>query len=143
MDNLSAEKPLTQSKQGKTFLVIGIIILLLICLCIGAAAVTVFSFRSAIQETAIPDVTPDAHAQITVKEDGCSVERSEVEGATPVRMLTWVVTDLNTDEIVLERNAEGEFEYRYFSPGRYSVYLKAWYAGQYYPVSNQVQVDCR
>jgi flagellar basal body-associated protein FliL len=143
MDNLSTEKPLTQSKQGKTFLVIGIIILLLICICIVAAAVTVFSFRSAIQETAIPEVTPDAHTQVTVKEDGCSVERSEVEGATPVRMLTWVVTDLETDVIVLERVADDEYAYTYFAPGRYSIYLKAWYAGQYYPVSNEVNVNCK
>jgi hypothetical protein len=142
MDNPSADKPVTPNKQGKTFLVIGIILLVLVCLCVGAAAVTVFSLRAAIQETAIPEVTPDAEAEITVKEDGCSVERSEVEGATPVRMLTWVVTDLDTDEIVLERIAEGELEYRYFSTGRYSIYLKAWYAGQYYPVSIQVQVDC-
>ena len=143
MDNSSVEKPLAQSKQGKTFLVIGITFLMLACLCIAVVTIMVFSFRSAIQETAIPEVTPDAYVQITVKEDGCSVERSEMEGTTPIRMLTWVITDLDTDEIVLERNAEGELEYRYFSPGRYSIFLKAWYAGQYYPVSNEVQVDCK
>ena len=111
MDNSSVEKPLAQSKQGKTFLVIGITFLMLACLCIAVVTIMVFSFRSVIQETAIPEVTPDAYVQITVKEDGCSVERSEVEGTTPIRMLTWVITDLDTDESVLERNAEGELEY--------------------------------
>jgi len=95
-----------------------------VCLCVAAAAAAVFSFRSVVQETAIPEAAPDAYAEITVKVDGCSVARTEVEGYTPVRMLTWVVTDLGTDQIVLERDAEDEFEYRYFSPGRYSIQLK-------------------
>ncbi len=132
-----------KSSQGKTLLVIGIAAMLVVCLCVAAAAIAVFSFRAAVQETAIPEASPNAYAEITVKDDGCSVIRSEVEGYTPVRMLTWVVTNLETNEVVLERNAEEEYEYRYFSPGRYRIYLKAWYAGQYYPVSNEVQIDCR
>ena len=142
MANLSSGNPPDKRTQGKTLLVAGIAALLLICLCIAAVTIMVFSFRASVQQTAIPEVAPDAHTEITVKENGCSVARTEVEGSTPVRMLTWVVTSLETNEIVLERNAEGELEYRYFSPGRYSIYLKAWHAGQYYPVSNEVQVDC-
>lgn len=135
--------PPEKNKQGKTLLIIGIGALVLVCLCVAAAAAAVFSFRSVVQETAIPEAAPDAYAEITVKDDGCSVARTEVEGYTPVRMLTWVVTNLETDQIVLERNAEDEFEYRYFSPGKYTIHLKAWYAGQYYPVSNEVQVECK
>ncbi len=78
---------------------------------------------------------------LTVEKDGCGVERSEVTGSTPVSSLTWVIED-NTGTSVLERNAEGEFKYRYFQAGQYTVYLNAWYGDRYHQISNEVTINC-
>jgi hypothetical protein len=84
---------------------------------------------------------PDAHVELSLGDDGCHVVRGEVEGSTPVSSLTWVIKDME-GYTLLERNAEGEYDTKYFRGGQYKVYLKAWYNGQYYPISNEVIVDC-
>ena len=55
---------------------------------------------------------------------------------TEADTLTWVIT--RDAEQVLGRNARGETAYRYFrrDPGRYLIWLEAFRAGRYVPVSN-------
>jgi hypothetical protein len=84
---------------------------------------------------------PDAYVSLRVLSDGCTVERGEVQGTDAVRMLTWVIA--GQDGIsVLERNAENEFKFRYFGGGDYTVTVKAWYEGAYWPISATVAVTC-
>lgn len=96
--------------------------------------------RSLIAEsTAYPAL--NAQVKLTVAADGCGVERGEVSGSSEVTNLTWVVVD-DEGYSVLERNAAGEYQYRYFQGGHYTVHVNAWYAGQYHPISNEVSIDC-
>jgi hypothetical protein len=83
----------------------------------------------------------DAQVYLIVENDGCSVERSELTGATPVSNLTWVIRDLDGFTL-LERNAEGEYKYRYFGSGSFTVSISAWYAGSYHQISEDVRIDC-
>jgi hypothetical protein len=83
----------------------------------------------------------DASSEIWVHEDGCTVERSELVGTTPVRNLQWTILD-EAGTQVLGRSAEGETQYRYFLAGEYRVYLEAWYDGAYYKISNEVVILC-
>jgi hypothetical protein len=130
--------------RGRTYLLAGIAIGgFAACLClifIGLAVSLLLPARSEQTLDAPPRV--DSHADLTIGPDGCSVSRTEPRGSTPVRALTWVVSDLN-GSILLERAAGGEYAYRYFRPGQYRIHLKAWFAGQYYPISNEVTVECR
>lgn len=90
-------------------------------------------------ETPKPEV--DAQVELKVAADGCGVERGEVSGSTPVSALTWVIVD-EDGYTVLERNAEGEFKYRYFAGGHYRVHVVAWYLDRYVPISDEVEIDC-
>lgn len=83
----------------------------------------------------------DAQVKLTVAADSCGVERGEVSGSSAVTNLTWVVVD-DEGYSVLERSAEGEYQYRYFQGGHYTVHVNAWYAGQYHSISNEVSIDC-
>lgn len=84
---------------------------------------------------------PDAHVELRVAPDDCAVERGEVSGKTQVTSLTWAITDPEGHS-VLDRNAEGEYEYRYFGDGKYFVQIKAWYNGAYHLISDRVDIDC-
>lgn len=59
-------------------------------------------------------------------------------GQTNAKALTWVI--MHNGEIVLERNAENETQYKYFGTesGNYTVYLKAWIDSGYKTISNVV-----
>jgi len=83
----------------------------------------------------------DASAEIRVESDGCTVTRTDVQGATPIRNLQWVVIDASGEQ-VLGRAAEGEYKYTYYRSGEYSVYLEAWYDGTYVQISNEVIINC-
>lgn len=56
----------------------------------------------------------------------------------PAAALTWVIKYNNNT--VLERNAKGETQYRYFGrdKGNYEIYLKSYYKGKYEKVSNSI-----
>jgi hypothetical protein len=142
---MNENPPETNKKAGANkwlFLAGGIILgAAAVTLCILIIGVTLFFTRkTASEETR--GKTPDALVQLAVAGDGCGVERSEVSGASPVQSLTWVVTDAN-GYVVLERNAEGEHQYRYYGDGQYRVHIKAWHSGQYHPISNEVLIDCK
>lgn len=85
--------------------------------------------------------TPDGIITITVSADGCHVDRTELAGSSPVDSLTWVVSDID-GLILLERNAEGEYNYGYYQSGKFRIHLKGWYQGRYHQISNEVVVDC-
>jgi len=84
---------------------------------------------------------PDVRATLRVLEDGCTVERSEVTGPDAVRAVMWVVADASGN-VLLERGADGEFRYRYYRPGTYTVTLKAYFGGRYWTVSDPVAITC-
>jgi len=88
-----------------------------------------------------PNPVPDARVTLKVAADACGVERGEVTGSTPVSGLTWVIVD-GDGYTVLERNAEGETKYRYFTGGHYRVHVAAWYLDRYVPISDEVEIDC-
>jgi hypothetical protein len=88
-----------------------------------------------------PNPTPDVHVTLQVASDGCGVERSEVTGSTPINNLTWVVRDAE-GFVVLERSAEGEYRYRYFGNGNFTISINAWYGGRYHQISDEVKIDC-
>jgi len=111
---------------------------LLTCIVILLLRVVLVRSEASAAATTTP---PDARAVLTIAADGCGVTRTEVEGSTPVRSLTWVISDAEGFS-VLERNAEGEYNYRYFRGGQYRVLLKAWYSDRYFPVSNEVEINC-
>ena len=90
------------------------------------------------------DSTPaglDARVQLSVGPDGCTVFRSEVEGATEVSDVCWVVVD-PTGRTVLQRNAKGEHQYTHYQSGEYSVHVETWHDGGYVPISNEVEIEC-
>jgi hypothetical protein len=83
----------------------------------------------------------DVSVEISVQSDGCTVTRTDVEGATPISNLQWVVMDASGEQ-VLGRAAEGEVQYTYYRSGEYRVYLVAWHAGEYVQISNEVIINC-
>lgn len=83
----------------------------------------------------------DARVELSVGADGCTVFRSEVEGATEVSDVGWVVVD-PTGRTVLHRNAKDEYQYTYYRSGEYSVHVEIWHDGGYVPISNKVEIDC-
>jgi hypothetical protein len=105
------------------------------------AIIGIFPIKSRSQEYIITDNPPDAYVELVLGDDGCHVVRGEVEGSTPVSSLTWVMKDME-GYTLLERNAEGEYDTKYFRGGQYKVYLEAWHSGQYYQISDEVTVDC-
>jgi hypothetical protein len=86
----------------------------------------------------IPDVT----IELRVDNDGCGVIRGDIQGETEVSLLTWVIQD-EDGYSVLERNAENEYQYRYFVNVTYTVHIKAWYAGAYHQISDEVTIHCK
>jgi hypothetical protein len=84
----------------------------------------------------------DVTIELRVDNDGCSVIRGDVQGDTEVSLLTWVIQD-EDGYSVLERNAENEYQYRYFVSGTYTVYIKVWYAGAYHQISDEVTIQCK
>lgn len=107
------------------------------CLAIAAGAYFLVNSMSSEETPALPD----AHVELRVAHDGCTVKRGEVSGKTPVTSLTWAITNPE-GHLVLDRAAEGEYEYKYFGAGKYSVQIKAWYNGAYHPISDPVEIDC-
>jgi len=91
--------------------------------------------------TETPNPVADARVELKVAADGCGVRRGEVSGSTTVSSLTWVIVD-HDGYTVLERNAEGEYQYRYFTGGHYRVHVAAWYIDRYIPISDEVEIDC-
>jgi hypothetical protein len=89
----------------------------------------------------VSDSIPDAYVDLRLGDDGCHVVRSEVTGSTPVTSLTWVMRDMD-GYTLLERNAEGEYDTKYFRGGQYRVYVTAWYSGRYHQISDEIVVDC-
>ena len=84
----------------------------------------------------------DAASNLSVGSDGCTVYRTEVVGSSEVKNLGWVITN-EEGEVVLDRNAENEFQYSHYNPGIYNVVLTAYFNGKYVEVSNKVKIDCR
>jgi hypothetical protein len=95
----------------------------------------------AIQERVDGEALPNAHVELRLGDDGCHVVRGEVQGSTPVRSLTWVIKDMD-GYTLLERNAAGEYDTKFFRGGQYKAYVSAWYGGQYHPISDEIVVDC-
>ena len=85
--------------------------------------------------------TPDANITITVSKNGCHVDRTELVGSSPVDSLTWVVSDMD-GYVLLERNAEGEYNYGHYQVGNFRIHMKGWYKGRYHKISNEVVVNC-
>ena len=83
----------------------------------------------------------DAWVEVSVESNGCTVTRSDPEGSTDIRELTWVVIDTEGEQ-VLGRVATDEYEYTYYRPGTYYVHLETWHAGEYVPISDQVRINC-
>jgi hypothetical protein len=69
-----------------------------------------------------------------------TVTRPDVTG---YQNLGWTV--IYNGEVVLERLAENEYSYQYFStdPGTYEIYLSAYVSGQYVPISNTLSYTIR
>lgn len=157
MDPVTSPERTPSERGNKNCLIItAIVVGLALGACILAALLTMIVVRSyqGLPPGAFeaPDVLgapgtpptagpPDAYVSLTVLSDGCAVERSEVKGTDAVRMVTWVVADQDGIS-VLERNAENEFRYRYFSGGEYTVTVKAWFEGAYWPISDTVTIAC-
>lgn len=85
---------------------------------------------------------PDVTIELWVDNDGCGVIRGDIQGETEVSLLTWVIQD-EDGYSVLERNAENEYQYRYFVSGTYTVHIKAWFAGAYHQISDEVTIHCK
>jgi len=127
-------------------LIIGIIVaIILFCcvisVCLIGVGFLVFNYSSSISPQPI-NHKPDAFVDISINPDDCVVSRGEVQGSSEVTSLTWVITDKN-GYAVLERNAENEFQYRYFQSGTFYVHIKAWFNGAYHQISDQVVIQCK
>lgn len=127
-------------------LIIGIIFAIiffycLISVCLVGVGFFAFNYSSSISTQPI-NHKPDAFVDISINPDGCGVSRGEVQGTSAVTSLTWVITDKD-GYAVLERNAENEFQYRYFQSGTFNVHIKAWFKGAYYQISDQVIIQCK
>jgi hypothetical protein len=135
---LNTAKP---QRNPWVYILIGAAVTLVFVIGCVLVAGAVFLFRSSSAQSTEVGVL-DASAQLTVDADGCGVIRTEITGTTPVTLPSWVVTD-SEGYVVLDRNAEGEYKYRYFSGGKYTVHLNAWYDGAYHQISNQVAINCK
>jgi hypothetical protein len=70
------------------------------------------------------------------------MDAQSVTGSSQVHNLQWTVTNENGD-MVLGRNAQGEYRYQYYRPGAYSVVLQTWHNGAYIDIGNEVKIDCQ
>lgn len=123
---------------------------------IGAAALVVLIFRwmgegsdrqtvpASRRSAASQEISaPQPVAELWLDKE-FTVHRGELTPAGHARSLTWVIQE--NGNTVLERNAENEFSYRYYAlkPGNeYVIFLKAYYAGAYHPVSESVTFTFR
>ncbi len=124
------------------FILIGVLVsCFFISICIvGIGLVTYFKISDS-NSNSINEV-PDVTIELKVDNDGCGVIRGDVRRDIELRSITWVIKD-EDGYSVLERNAENEFKYRYFLSGTYMVYIKAWYAGAYHQISEEVTIHCK
>ena len=113
----------------------------LISSCIIVIGLVTFFYISDSNSSPIHEV-PDVSIELRVDNDGCGVIRGDIQGDTEVSSLTWVIQDLDGYS-VLERNAENEYQYRYYVSGAYTVHIKAWYSGAYHQISDQVTINCK
>jgi len=146
MSGASAEREnarRTLSSRKLSPLVFGILLIIAsICICIFLLIAMVWRLSSARSGAdALGFTPPDARVLIHVENDGCHVTRTEVEGRDAIRLLTWVVQDID-GYTVLERLADHEYTYGYFRGGQYRIHLKAWHQGRYWRISNEVVVNC-
>ena len=134
----------SNTKTNRRWLIILLGILaacFLITACIAVIGlITYFGFSTS-NSTNMNEV-PDATVKLSVDQDGCGVVRGDVQGDTSVSSLTWVIQD-EDGYSVLERNADNEFQYRYFVRGTYTVQINAWYEGAYHQISDQVTINCK
>jgi len=101
----------------------------------------IFPARSVTTQDDTTGAAFDGWVKLELGEDGCHAFRGEVEGSNPGSSLTWVIKDLE-GYTLLERNARGEYDTKFFRGGQYQVYLKAWHNGQYHQISEEIVVDC-
>jgi len=130
--------------SSKKFSPIVFVILLItasICICILMLITMVWWLSTRSGADALGSTPPNARVLIHVENDGCHVTRTEVEGRDTIRLLTWVVQDMD-GYTVLERLADHEYTYGYFRGGQYRIHLKAWHQGRYWRISNEVIVSC-
>jgi hypothetical protein len=135
-----------QSPKANQFPILLIIfgllgIFLCICLCLISVGGLFTLSESSAEGLSADQPTPDARVNLSITDDGCHVERTDPEGSSQVSMLTWVITDLDGN-VLLERNAEGEYKYGYYQSGTYLAYVKGWYEGRYHQLSNEVMFEC-
>ncbi len=123
------------------FLLWGFLAGLLVVILIGLVLLLARGTLHSLASVDTPNPVVDARVELKVAADGCGVERGEVTGSTPVSSLTWVIVD-EDGYTVLERNAEGENRYRYFTGGHYRVHVAAWYLDRYISISDEVKIDC-
>ena len=123
------------------FLLWGFLAGLLVVVLVGLVLLLARGTLRSLTSVDTPNPVADAWVELKVAADGCGVERGEVSGSTPVSSLTWVVVD-EDGYTVLERNAEGEYKYRYFAGGHYQVHVAAWYLDRYISISDEVEIDC-
>ena len=100
---------------------------------------TTLTFDPDVPEILLPARDELPEATLTVHTDGCGVIRSEL--AEDPQGLQWSVADVDGFD-VLERDAVGETQYRYFQSGTYTVTLEAWGGDSYVPISNTVEITC-
>jgi hypothetical protein len=124
-----------------TLIALIILFCCLISVCLLGTDMLVLSNSSSIKSQPI-NHKPDAFVEITVDQDGCGVYRDEVMGSSDISSLTWVIADMD-GFTVLERNAENEYQYRYFQSGTFSVHVQAWFNGAYHQISDEVIIHCR
>lgn len=131
----------TSSKIVIAIIVAGVLICCLVSICLFGTGMLVWSNSSSTISQPI-NHKPDAFVEISVGKDGCGVYRGKVQGSSEISSLTWVITDMDGFS-VLERNAENEYQYRYFENGSFKVYIKAWYNGTYHQISDEVIINCK
>lgn len=134
----------TNSSKNRRWILIliGVIVsCLLISICIVVIGLVTYFNISDSNSSPINEV-PDVTIELRVDNDGCGVIRGDVHRGSEVSSLTWVLQD-EDGYSVLERNAENEYKYRYFVSGTFTVHIKAWYAGAYHQISDQVTIQCK
>ena len=132
----------TNNNRHLILILLGVIVsCFLVTICVVVIGLATYFNISESNSSSINEV-PAAFIEIEVDKDGCSVVRGSVQGDTEVDSLTWVIQDQDGYS-VLERNAENEYRYRYFSSGTYSVHIKAWYSGSYHQISKKVFINCK
>ena len=141
MPEVNTELPRSKQINPWWFLLWGFLAGLLLAVLTAGVVLGVALLRTRAPDDTVVNEIPDAYVHLSVAADGCGVIRGEVSGTTAVENLTWVIEDAD-GFAVLERLAETEYRYRYSVAGRYTVHIKAWYAGRYHIISNEVGIDC-